>query len=302
MYATLSVRLSHSGVFSRHEWWKNASTYKAIVGRCGFLVKELEEGKGELALFFTPEASDETRVLFETYVHQHLLRRALPDTVTRRRINICSNCGLVVTDQMARLQLERGVHSFPCTVARLGSRSTLIPRIKTDVRGHAFQKSTASRTQSATCRPRHRPFRARKRLGSSMSSSAHNSHDKPAVEAIASELRRRGLNPWFDKEQVPPGRWFQDVIQQAIPQVKSAAVILGTKGIGRWERVELRSFISQCVDVGLPVIPVLLPGVNQIPDDLLFLKELSWIRFKTETNEVEVLDALEWGITGRRLR
>jgi small GTP-binding protein len=64
VYATLSVRLSHSGVFTRHEWWKNATTYHAVAGRCGIIIREIEEGKGELTLFFSDDASDETRIVF----------------------------------------------------------------------------------------------------------------------------------------------------------------------------------------------------------------------------------------------
>lgn len=130
---------------------------------------------------------------------------------------------------------------------------------------------------------------------------AHNSQDKLQVEAIAGELKRRGLKPWLDKEQIPPGRWFQDVIQKAIPTCKSAAIFLSPKGLGKWEAVELRAFISQCVEADLPVIPVLLSSVDDIPQGLLFLKELNWVRF-TSIDDAEALDRLEWGITGKRPR
>jgi hypothetical protein len=103
---------------------------------------------------------------------------------------------------------------------------------------------------------------------------AHNSHDKAQVEAIGKKLKERGLKPWLDKEQIPPGRWFQDVIQAAIPNTKSAAIFIGLKGLGRWQSLELRSFISKCVENGIPVISVLLPGVDRFPDSLPFLKEL----------------------------
>lgn len=127
---------------------------------------------------------------------------------------------------------------------------------------------------------------------------AHNSADKPQVEAIGEALKCRGLKPWIDKEQIPPGRWFQDVIQQAITNVKTAAIIIGVKGLGKWQALELRSFISQCVDCNIPVIPVLLPDVNELPSELLFLKELNWVSFKESIDEPEVLDNLQWGITG----
>jgi serine/threonine protein kinase len=127
---------------------------------------------------------------------------------------------------------------------------------------------------------------------------AHNSEDKPHVIAISEALKRRGLNPWLDIEQIPPGRWFQDVIQQAIPSVESAAVIIGPQGLGKWQTLELRAFIGQCVEQDIPVIPVLLPGVTQFPPQLLFLKGLTWVRFRESLDEVGVLDDLVWGITG----
>jgi hypothetical protein len=127
---------------------------------------------------------------------------------------------------------------------------------------------------------------------------AHNTEDEREVECIGEALRLRGLNPWLDKEQIPPGRWFQDLIQRAIPVVKSAAIFIGPKGIGRWQTLELRSFISQCVERGIPTIPVLLPGATKFPPELLFLQQLNWVRFRKSIDEVEALDDLEWGVTG----
>jgi hypothetical protein len=130
---------------------------------------------------------------------------------------------------------------------------------------------------------------------------AHNSQDKSDVRTIAESLKQRGIRPWIDLEQIPPGCWFQDVIQAAIPAVKSAAIFIGPHGIGRWQAVELRTFVSQCVDQGLPVIPVLLPGVNDVPENLLFLRELNWVKFKNQLDEKEALDRLQWGITGKKV-
>jgi hypothetical protein len=126
---------------------------------------------------------------------------------------------------------------------------------------------------------------------------AHNSQDKPAVLAAAAALKRRGLTPWIDVEQIPPGRWFQDVIQAAILEVRSTAIFLGPGSLGRWQALE---FVSQCVERQIPVIPVLLPGVNEIPPDLVFLRELNCVSFHRSPDEEEPLDRLVWGITGRK--
>jgi hypothetical protein len=128
---------------------------------------------------------------------------------------------------------------------------------------------------------------------------AHNSADKPLIEVICKNLKSRGLNPWLDKEQIPPGRWFQDVIQDTINKISSAAIFISSNGLGRWQVVELRSFISQCIERKIPIIPVLLPGVKEIPNDFVFLNEFNWVKFKSDINEDDALDNLIWGITGK---
>ena len=125
---------------------------------------------------------------------------------------------------------------------------------------------------------------------------AHNSVDKPQVRVIAKKLRERGLKPWLDEEQIPPGMSFQDEIQKAIPLIKSAAIIIGTKGLGTWQVMELRSLITKFVNQKIPVIPVLLPGVNNIPSDLLFLQELNWVKFE-QIDDATAFYRLQWGIT-----
>ncbi len=130
---------------------------------------------------------------------------------------------------------------------------------------------------------------------------AHDGQDRPVVEAVAAGLRERGLSPWLAEEQVPPGRWFQDVVQRAMGRVKSAAIFIGPAGVGGWHAAELRVFVSRCVEHELPVIPVLLPGVREVPQGLHFLKELRGVRLASVHDDAS-LDDLVWGITGRHPR
>lgn len=121
VYATLAVRLSHSGLFRRKELWKNAATYAAIVGgTCGMVLRELEEGKGELTLLFDRVASRETRMQFEDFVHSHLLRRALPESIVLRRILVCGVCGTPFSDLQVRRRRERGFDWIDCSVCGEG--------------------------------------------------------------------------------------------------------------------------------------------------------------------------------------
>ncbi|MHC5763892.1 toll/interleukin-1 receptor domain-containing protein, partial [Nostoc sp.] len=108
---------------------------------------------------------------------------------------------------------------------------------------------------------------------------AHNSLDKPFVRDIAKRLRRSRLKPWLDEEAILPGQIIQEEIQKIIPRIKAAAFFIGKHGLGRWQKVELRSLYTQCVEKGIIVIPVLLPDVSKFPSELVFLKEHRWINF-----------------------
>lgn len=127
---------------------------------------------------------------------------------------------------------------------------------------------------------------------------AHNSSEKEAVREIASRLKKRNLKPWIDTEQIRPGTLFQASITTAINNIKSFAVVIGESGVGKFQTLEIKTFISKAVDAGIPIIPVLLPGVKGLSDEgLLFLREFQWIQF-SDIDDENAYDLLEWGITG----
>jgi hypothetical protein len=116
VYATLAVRFSHSGVFKKGELWKNAATYTATVGgTCGVFLREVEEGHGELILFFGEAASEETRFQFEEFIRTHLERRALPDSIHRRRVFVCHECHTPVADVVVVKRRERSFNQVLVT-------------------------------------------------------------------------------------------------------------------------------------------------------------------------------------------
>lgn len=131
---------------------------------------------------------------------------------------------------------------------------------------------------------------------------AHNSKDKPQVRIIAGELKQYGLQVWLDEEQIIPGQIFQVEIQKAIRKVESAVIFIGQQGLGRWQTYELPTLYSQFVQAAniITVIPVLLPGVNAIPEDLLFLAQHHWVNFSNGIDDVKALESLVWGITGKK--
>ena len=117
IYSTLAVRLGHSGLFetARTEMWRNAVIFAARAGgRCGIYTREFDEARGQLTLFFSPDASIETRFHFEEYIHAHLSRRAITGSVEVARFFICGQCGTPVPQDYVRIRREKGFRDFAC--------------------------------------------------------------------------------------------------------------------------------------------------------------------------------------------
>jgi class 3 adenylate cyclase/GTPase SAR1 family protein len=117
IYATLAVRLGHSGLFStsRVEMWRNAAVFSAAAGgKCGLFLHEFAEGRGRFTLFFDRQVSEESRFHFEEYVLAHTKRRALDGSVEFVRFFVCESCGDPVPDNYVKRLRERGERSFPC--------------------------------------------------------------------------------------------------------------------------------------------------------------------------------------------
>ncbi|MBD2449706.1 TIR domain-containing protein [Nostoc sp. FACHB-152] len=303
VYTTLVIRLSRSEIFQRKEMWKNAAIFTTTNGgEYGIWLRYLsniDEGKAELTLFFKPEASEEARLQFEKYVHTHLKRRALPDSIRSRRIFVCSECETPVTEKQAEGRRSRGYDFINCNVC-----DTSVSLLDSEENLTVSEKSLTV-ISNETIPKMDKAADTGRKIESKLVTNdfdvflSHNSKDKPLVEKIANSLRRRGLNPWLDKEKIPVGQSFVDWIQKGIKQSKSAAVFISSHGLGDYQLEELRSLHDRRVKEKIPLIPILLPGVNQIPDDpeFLFLKGLNWVQFVKNMNEKKPLEDLIKGIT-----
>jgi hypothetical protein len=129
---------------------------------------------------------------------------------------------------------------------------------------------------------------------------AYNSSDFEEVNGIYNKLKRNKLRPWIDTENILPGQRFQEVIQKIIKDIPAAAIFIGKKGLGKFQMIELQSFISQCVENDIPVIPVLLPEAEEIPSELIFLRQFNWVKFKNDINDESALTRLIAGITAAK--
>jgi len=126
----------------------------------------------------------------------------------------------------------------------------------------------------------------------------HNSADKPAVRAIARSLKERGILPWLDEWELPPGQPWQPLLERQIESIRSAAVCVGRAGVGPWQEQELYGFLREFVARRAPVIPLLLPDAPMAPELPVFLRAMTYVDFRQ--HELDPMDRLEWGITGVR--
>ncbi len=127
---------------------------------------------------------------------------------------------------------------------------------------------------------------------------AHNSIDKPAVESLARVLREQyKLEVWFDAWRLRPGLSWQKEMEEGIRGSKAGAVLVGKDGIGPWENEEMEALLQLALRQGLPVIPVLLPGVTAEPELPVFLANRHFVDLRSGRHK-EAVAQLVWGITG----
>lgn len=223
IYTTLIVRLSHHQMFKKPRFWRNAAIYTARAGgTCGILLRSLSEEHGELTLFFDKKASEETRFTFEDFVKTHLMPRAVPSTIQRKRIFMCSTCGTRLDDLQVTRRQERGFNWIICNVC-----DTIVSILDAEDR---LDIVPSSRSLVLEMDPIADSKRDREIIESIVQGKREigdfdvflycNSQDRSAVKQIARQLMTRGILPWFDEWEVRPGQAWQHQVQRQIEQIK----------------------------------------------------------------------------------
>jgi len=299
VYATLAVRLSRSEVFKKKDLWKDAVTYIARVGGvCGIFLNNFGEGRAELTLFFDEAASEETRFHFEEYVHTHLKRRALQDSIQRRRIFLCSVCKEPLTDSQVLRRRQRGYNWLDCPVC--GEQILLLDREERLTVTHISLVSEMDRAADLQVEREtsQSTVQGKVAIGDFDVFLCHNNVDKSEVKKIGERLKDHGILPWLDEWELRPGLPWQRLLEDQIEQIKSAAMFVGKEGIGPWQRQELDAFLREFAKRDSPVIPVLLEDAPSEPQLPVFLRAMTWVDFRKQ--DPDPLEHLIWGITGKR--
>jgi len=298
IYASLAVRLAHSSLFRRQAMWQNAAAYTATVGgTCGLQLREIEEGRGELALFYDGQAGAVVRSQFETYVAEHLQQRALPGSLIRRALVSCPACGYLLPDELIRAKLDRGMTRARCPLCE----KQLIPlRFE---KAPPLEQEVMTKMNRSADKQRDRSVVATRLKGKAETSDfdvflSYNTKDRVQVVEIAERLKERGILPWLDVWELRPGTRWQQELERNIESIKSAAVFVGPSGPGPWQEVEAEAILQYFLHRGRPVIPVILRGrlANlKLPPFLSLWHMVDMRQFNPDP-----LDQLIWGITGKR--
>ena len=306
IYSTLAVRLTRSGLFIKQDLWKNAATYNAKAGGlCGMVLREVQEGKGELTLFFDQAANEQTRSQFESYILLHLYRRALTESITQRRILTCHNCSTTIPDLHVQRRKERGHDSINCGVC--DTRISLVEKIQGEesIEAQASVLSSVLSEMDQTADLQRNIDTVTSSLQGKIATNdydvflCHNTADKPNVVIIGEKLKKLGILPWLDKSELRPGLPIQPALEEQIKNTKAAVVFIGKNNTGPWQDVEIYALLAQFVKRKCPVIPVLLPDCEQTPELPAFLEIMMWVDFRKL--DPDPMQQLIWGITGNKV-
>ncbi|MET9628758.1 TIR domain-containing protein [Lentzea sp. NPDC006480] len=298
IYSTLAVRLSHSRFFEKDEMWHNSATYQADAGRCGIAIREVEEGKGELAVFYDEQVPPLVRKQFEAYVVEHLEQRA--GEVVTRRVRACQGCGYTIPDDLVRGRISRGKHKMTCPQCDDFVIALVDEPDGVDVRpvvAEMNSNANAQRDQDVAATT----LKGKREAGDYDVFLSHNVKDKPQVLKIAAALEDRGILPWLDVHDIQPGTRWQQEMAKGIERSRSAAVLIGPAGPGPWHEAEMELINEWSArNKSRKVIPVILDGTEDDPELPGFLRV--WSTVDMRTADPDPIEQLVWGITGRHPR
>src|SRR3954447_15687979 len=131
---------------------------------------------------------------------------------------------------------------------------------------------------------------------------SHNSRDKPAVQRLAEDLKRAGLEPWLDVWCLTPGGRWQEELAQGLHESTACAVFVGPADVGAWEHQELSVALDIAAkDPGYRIFLVLLPGLPEPFDPTVlspFLSTRTWVDLRPGISNRRAFQALVNAIKG----
>lgn len=345
IYARLVVRLSHSNEFKNKELWQNACTFvsKEANGECGLYLNQRDEGQAELSLFFAEGSSKELQGTFEKFVQSHLDKHGLPESTRRREVLDCSNCGERISANAIEIRVSKGLDHVNCSVCDTTVRLHLPENDAVMQRREASVSLMEGKADSArNLAVAHTVLDGKRHTGQFDTFISYNSGDKKRATELADDLCQRGMLPWIDVWNLPPGRRWHIEIEKVVDSIGSALVLIGQSpyseeqkrqlavleeerrfrkkkherqyledqirrarsefreenlGLGPWQSMEMDLLLRNFVERRLPIIPVILEGVEGAPRLPGFLQSFSMVDMRKP--DQNPLSRIVWGMSER---
>jgi hypothetical protein len=114
--------------------------------------------------------------------------------------------------------------------------------------------------------------------------------DAQAVEAVRTRLSEAGITSFLDRTRLPAGQPWQPFLEQELGRAGAVAVFVGQR-MGSWQHREVQVALDrQSRERDFPVIPILLPGLDDEPKGFLALQ--TWIDLRAGTDDPDQLQNL----------
>lgn len=125
--------------------------------------------------------------------------------------------------------------------------------------------------------------------------------DEHTVRRVVAALRERGITTFLDRDSLPPGQPWPALLAKHIKDSCSVLVFVGPTGMGTWQQRERDlALLRQTREPDFPVIPVLLPGVDDPALDFLGL--MTWTDLSHGVDDQDRLDDLARAIRNEHPR
>ncbi|HEV7475214.1 MAG TPA: toll/interleukin-1 receptor domain-containing protein [Pyrinomonadaceae bacterium] len=303
IYARLIAHLAHYEGFRKREFFQDAAAYHAQAGgRCLVHLRDHANGQGELEVFYDKETPASVRQGFLEFVGKLLWAKSSPGSVTMRHAYHCSNvkCRNPFEDRVVKARLEAGRKTLLCPICE--KKTPLVDLLAPPT---AVAEAVAEQIGTDAKAGRQRMtaafvIKAKEAEGKFDVFLSHNAKDKAAVEKIAKRLKGKGLRPWLDKWNLSGGDTLEDALEQAIKTISCAALCFGPADVSDWHIMEIRAYVAAWAKKKARMIPVILPGVETVPELPLFVRQTLWVDMRDwERAESDAFYQLVCGILGK---
>jgi hypothetical protein len=269
---------------------------------CGLFLEEPGDGQGKITLFFEASVKAETRHQFETFIENHLKRRAIRDSIRRRPIISCTSCGFTVTEQMIELFMQINTVVFPCPICQAAGRNTHIslrdPRLDDSSRAQKVildmdQAADAERQRATAIAT----LQGKQATGDYDLFLWFHRTDRAFAQNIGTALEQHGILAWLQEWSGERDQPVWSALQSSLPKIKKVGFVMGRDSLSSWRHPDVPTLLRIFRDRQIAVLPILLPNFPQDVEPPPFLQGMGRVDFRVR--DPNPLRQLLRGITGK---